>query len=112
MGKEIRRALQLSPTPGEKAVAGRKPPLESSLTFLFLDSLHTSLEENCCFFKVFFFFFATVIQKTDIVSFVLRKAIRGVKDRKGNGKMDWREGRRKGEGAMMSRKGYGRKTER
>lgn len=40
------------------------------------------------------------------------KAIGGVKDRKGNGKMDLREGRRKGEGAMMSRKGYWRKTER
>lgn len=48
------------------------------------------------------------IKKTH--SFV--KVIRGVKDRKGNGKMDLREGRRKGDGAMMSRKGYWRKTER
>lgn len=54
-----------------------------------------------------------VIQKTDrqrLVCFV--GAIRGVMDRKGNGKMDSREGRRTGEGAMMSRKGYWRKTER
>lgn len=42
----------------------------------------------------------------------LVEAIRGMQDRKGNGKMDSREERRTGEGAMMSRKGYWRKTER